>query len=153
MGDNPPDGAYIAYYEPHRRLIGKLTLQVLDASGKVVDTLPATGEERLREHTDQLYGAINSWEGQPAAYQLTRIGVLEGQLSDIGQRFEALAGGELAPVNAALSARKLAPITLPVAGATTTAEAGGDAPLKALAGWGLSMRPRAADKATAQERD
>ena len=25
-----------------------------------------TGEERLREHTDQLYGAILSYEGKPA---------------------------------------------------------------------------------------
>ena len=42
-----------------------------------------TGEERLREHTDQLYGAIQSYEGQPASYQMTRIAVLEDQLKDI----------------------------------------------------------------------
>ena len=29
-----------------------------------------TGEERLREHTDQLYGAILSFEGKPADYQV-----------------------------------------------------------------------------------
>ena len=29
-----------------------------------------TGEERLREHTDQLYGAILSYEGKPGDYQL-----------------------------------------------------------------------------------
>src|SRR5262249_10966084 len=27
-----------------------------------------TGEERLREHTDQLYGAIISWDGPPSSY-------------------------------------------------------------------------------------
>ena len=72
-----------------------------------------TGEERLREHTDQLYGAINSWEGQPSAYQLTRIKVLEGQLADIAKRFDGLEKGDLAGVNSALTAQKLAPITVP----------------------------------------
>ena len=42
VGDNPPDGATIAYYEPGRRLIGKLKVEVLDAGGKVMDTLPAS---------------------------------------------------------------------------------------------------------------
>ncbi|MFX8891367.1 hypothetical protein ABTN09_20400, partial [Acinetobacter baumannii] len=32
-----------------------------------------TGEERLREHTDQLYGAILSWEGKPSATALAYI--------------------------------------------------------------------------------
>ena len=42
VGENPPDGAVIAYYEPGRHLIGKLKVEVLDATGKVVDTLPAS---------------------------------------------------------------------------------------------------------------
>jgi hypothetical protein len=36
-----------------------------------------TGEERLREHTDQLYGAILSYEGKPAiirSRESTRFG-------------------------------------------------------------------------------
>src|SRR5262249_38330587 len=32
-----------------------------------------TGEERIREHLDQLYGALNGWEGRPGKYQLDRI--------------------------------------------------------------------------------
>ena len=32
-----------------------------------------TGEERLREHADLLYGALLSWEGRPGRYQLERI--------------------------------------------------------------------------------
>ncbi len=289
IGDDPPDGAFISYYEPHRRLIGKLTLQVLDSSGKVVDTLPAstrpgvnrvvwamrapaprvppaaqlagssalgprrlpgtytarltsngqvltqafsvgldrrvrftladrklqfaaaervselfghetdvlarinavregasdraeglpaddplkgrltalsgqadtlrkeivatkeggaiTGEERLREHTDQLYGAINSWEGQPSAYQLVRITVLEHQLADISSRFEALATGELAGVNAALTSHRLAPITLPPPEVDGPAAAGGDQ-LKALAGWRFGVHSSALSAST-----
>ena len=36
-----------------------------------------TGEERLREHTDQLYGAILSYEGKPGAYQMAYIDTLK----------------------------------------------------------------------------
>jgi photosystem II stability/assembly factor-like uncharacterized protein len=50
-----------------------------------------TGEERLREFTDDLYGAITSWEGAPSAYQLKRIDVLNAQLEGIKRRFETLA--------------------------------------------------------------
>src|SRR5262249_55455948 len=31
-----------------------------------------TGEERIREHLDILYGALMAWEGRPTAYQLAR---------------------------------------------------------------------------------
>ena len=41
-----------------------------------------TGEERLREHTDQLYGAILSYEGKPAAYQITYIDTLKRELDE-----------------------------------------------------------------------
>jgi photosystem II stability/assembly factor-like uncharacterized protein len=61
-----------------------------------------TGEERLREHTDQLYGAVMSHEGAPGAYQVERIGVLEAELADIEQSFEAVATAELPGVNRAL---------------------------------------------------
>src|SRR5256885_1529057 len=35
-----------------------------------------TGEERLREHTDHLYGAILAYEGKPGDYQIARIDAL-----------------------------------------------------------------------------
>ena len=63
-----------------------------------------TGEERLREHTDLLYGAIMSYEGAPAAYQVERIGVLEAELADIERQFEGLTASELPGVNQALQA-------------------------------------------------
>jgi photosystem II stability/assembly factor-like uncharacterized protein len=44
-----------------------------------------TGEERLREFTDQLYGAINFWEGRPAKYQLERIEVLSQELQAVAR--------------------------------------------------------------------
>ena len=49
-----------------------------------------TGEERLREHTDALYGAILSYEGRPAKYQIERIDALQKELDDIQKEFDAL---------------------------------------------------------------
>jgi photosystem II stability/assembly factor-like uncharacterized protein len=292
VGDNPRDGAVISYYQPQRHLIGKLKIEVLDASGKVLDTLPAskrpginrvvwtmrapaphappaaqiafnstqgprlipgvytvrvtsgatvltqpltvtldrrvtfdlkgrqaqfdaamrvsrlfgretalvarinavrqgadaraaglpdgdplkaqlrdlsakadvlrkeivatkeggaiTGEERLREHTDQLYGAIQSYEGQPASYQITRIAVLENQLKDIADRFERLASTELAARNADLAGRKLAPIALPPPRTEDGGAAGGGSP-SALRGFAFSLHPTFAREAAAEK--
>jgi hypothetical protein len=293
VGDDPPDGAVISYYEPRRHLFGKLKIEVLDASGKVLETLPAstrpginrvvwtmrapaphappaaqiafnstqgprlmpgvytvrltsgstvltqpltvtldrrvkfdlkdrqaqfdaamrvsrlfgrettlvarinavrqgadaraaalpdgdplkaqlqalsdkadvlrkeivatkeggaiTGEERLREHTDQLYGAIQSYEGQPASYQMTRITVLEDQLKDITARFETLANGDLAARNADLVAHKLAPIAPPPAEADDD-RAGGGGSATSLRGYAFSLHP-VFETTTAAEKD
>ena len=112
-----------------------------------------TGEERLREFTDQLYGAINGYEGAPAAYQLTRIDVLNGQLIDISGRFDALASGDLAARNADLAARKLSPITLPPAGADGEGGAGGGKPSGSLMGYAFSLHPTATAAVQTGERD
>jgi hypothetical protein len=42
VGDNPPDAAVITYYQRSRHLFGKLKLEVLDSTGRVVDSLPAS---------------------------------------------------------------------------------------------------------------
>jgi hypothetical protein len=62
-----------------------------------------TGEERLREHTDQLYGAITSWEGPPSRYQLDNIEALRAELHDISVKFEQLTASQLPELNKALS--------------------------------------------------
>ncbi len=294
-GDNPADGAAIAYYEPGRHLIGKLKVEILDASGKVVDTLPAskrpginrvvwsmrapaprvppaaqlaffsaqgprfvpatysarltsgatvltapvsvtldrrdsfslrdrqaqfdaaervsalfgresdllarinavrqgadarvaalpagdalggglsdlsakadalrkeivatkeggaiTGEQRLREFTDDLYGAIMSYEGAPASYQLTRIDVLSNQLADISGRFDKLAAGDLASRNRDLTDKKMAPIDLPAPAPTTSGAPGGGNPSRALAGYAFSLHPAAMAAQATAERD
>lgn len=41
-GANPPDGAVITYYQKSRHLFGKLKLEVYDANGKLIDTLPGS---------------------------------------------------------------------------------------------------------------
>lgn len=61
-----------------------------------------TGEERLREHTDSLYGAIMSYDGKPTDYQLSRIDSLRRELGDIDKQFADLQSGDLAATNVAL---------------------------------------------------
>ena len=58
-----------------------------------------TGEERLREHTDQLYGAILSYEGKPGDYLIANIDTLKRTLDEVTKEFEQVndegsAGGE-----------------------------------------------------------
>ncbi len=72
-----------------------------------------TGEERLREHTDQLYGALNQWEGPPSAYQLDNIAGLRSQLSEIIAEFSQVTGKELPQLNALLKAKGAQPLAVP----------------------------------------
>ncbi len=69
-----------------------------------------TGEERLREHTDQLYGAILSYEGKPADYQIANIAALQQELDDVTKEFEQLKTRDLPQVNEQLKAKSLPPI-------------------------------------------
>ncbi len=64
-----------------------------------------TGEERLRELTDQLYGAIMSYEGKPADYQVARIDSLRRELADASKDFESLLSDELPKLNETLKAK------------------------------------------------
>jgi photosystem II stability/assembly factor-like uncharacterized protein len=64
-----------------------------------------TGEERLREHTDQLYGAILSYEGKPADYQIANIDALRRELDDVTKQFQQLIATDLPTLNDALKAK------------------------------------------------
>ncbi|HET7784532.1 MAG TPA: hypothetical protein VFL36_01050 [Myxococcales bacterium] len=82
-----------------------------------------TGEERIREHTDQLYGALLRYEGKPAAYQEARIVALRRELSDVQKEFDQLAATEVKALDAALHERNLPAI--PMSATTAEAEHGG----------------------------
>jgi len=84
-----------------------------------------TGEERLREHTDALYGAINYYDGKPSDYQLARIEALTREFNDINGEFTALENGDLAKANAALKAANQAPISVPSGAPSDDKNAGG----------------------------
>lgn len=99
--------------------------QLEEAKRKVVATKEGgaiTGEERIREHLDVLYGAILSWEGKPARYQVERIDALGRELREVTAALDALVAGDLAAVDTELRSRGMAPI--PTTGAGATSEGG-----------------------------
>lgn len=70
-----------------------------------------SGDEKLREHLGNLYGAIVAYEGRPTNTQLSRVEKLLGELSAAEERFAALSGADLDAVNQRLSGSDLDPIT------------------------------------------
>ncbi|MGI8482179.1 MAG: WD40/YVTN/BNR-like repeat-containing protein [Chthoniobacterales bacterium] len=72
-----------------------------------------TGEERLREHTDQLYGAILSYEGKPADYQVANIEALRQELQDVTKEFDQIMAKDLPALNELLKAKGQQPIAIP----------------------------------------
>src|SRR6266850_1615814 len=69
-----------------------------------------TGEERIREKTTQLYGAILNYEGRPTDYQAARIDSLKKELEDVAGEFDAFVAKDLPAVNKSLAQKKLQPI-------------------------------------------
>ena len=72
-----------------------------------------TGELRLREHMDDLYGGLVGYEGRPAATLIDYTAALDRELSDITGEFSRIEANDLPPVNAALKAKGKPEITLP----------------------------------------
>jgi photosystem II stability/assembly factor-like uncharacterized protein len=70
-----------------------------------------TGEERLREHMDNLYGGIMDYEGRPTATLVAYTGALRRELDGVSADFDALCAKEVTAVNAALKAKGLPEIT------------------------------------------
>ncbi|MBZ5574038.1 MAG: sialidase [Acidobacteriia bacterium] len=70
-----------------------------------------TGEERIREHLGQVYGAVNNYEGRPTDDQAARAESLAHELEDIIGDFRKLADTELPAVNAGLKKKKLPAIS------------------------------------------
>ncbi|MEW6279806.1 MAG: sialidase, partial [Candidatus Eremiobacterota bacterium] len=81
-----------------------------------------TGEERLREHADNLYGALLSYEGKPPAYLLERIEVLQRELGDVSREYETLSS----EINRKLEERGLPPLRPQVSVEEETTLSSGD---------------------------
>jgi photosystem II stability/assembly factor-like uncharacterized protein len=71
-----------------------------------------TGEERLREHADDVYGAITSVEDRPTNYQMARVDALDREMKDVEARWAAFQSGDLASFNARLKAANLPSLTV-----------------------------------------
>ena len=72
-----------------------------------------TGEERLREHTDQLYGALLTFEGKPTDYQQANVLALEAEYSRIQEKFEVLTAKNLPALNKELVGAGRAALEVP----------------------------------------
>jgi hypothetical protein len=94
------------------------TAQKVEAlRGKIVATKEGgaiTGEERIREKTTGLYGAILNYEGRPGDYQIARIDSLKKDLDDVRTEFENLLAKDLSTINKSLKQKKL-PSVEPIA--------------------------------------
>jgi photosystem II stability/assembly factor-like uncharacterized protein len=102
--------------DPLRKQLAALSSSADTLRKRIVATKEGgaiTGEERLREHMDALYGGLIGYEGKPADTLIAYTGALDRELAGIENDFETLRNGELAKANAALKAKDLPEIQLP----------------------------------------
>jgi hypothetical protein len=104
--------------DPLRKNISDFDGKVDGVRKKIVATTEGgaiTGEERLREHTDQLYGAILSYEGKPGGYQIAYIDALKRELGDVTKEFDQLLTHDLPALNESLKSKGQQAIEAPPA--------------------------------------
>jgi len=112
-----------------RKQLDALNAKADEIRKKIVATKEGgaiTGEERLREHMDQLYGAIMSYDGKPADYQLARIDALKRELDDVQKQFADFQQNDLAKTNDTLKTAKLEPIAVPAGAPDESAGSGAE---------------------------
>jgi hypothetical protein len=111
-------GGALPEADPLRKQVSDFDGKVDGVRKKIVATTEGgaiTGEERLREHTDQLYGAILSYEGKPAAYQIAYIDTLRRELGDVTKEFDQLVAHDLPVLNDSLKSKGQQPVSPPPA--------------------------------------
>jgi hypothetical protein len=107
--------AKLAERDPLRKQLQDVAARCDELRGKIVATKEGgmiTGEERIREHLGQLYGAVNGYEGRPADYQTARSESLAHELQDVIDDFQKVTQKELVAVNAALKKKKAEAISV-----------------------------------------
>ncbi|MFN2540863.1 MAG: WD40/YVTN/BNR-like repeat-containing protein [Chthoniobacterales bacterium] len=105
--------------DPLKKSVADFDAKIDSVRKKIVATTEGgaiTGEERLREHTDQLYGALLSYEGKPGSYHLAYLEALRRELQDITKEFEQLIAQDLPALNEGLKSKGQQPIMPPAAG-------------------------------------
>jgi len=101
--------AKLSANDPLRKRLQDLAGRADEIRRKIVATKEGgavTGEERIREKTTQIYGALVSYEGRPADYQAARIDSLKRELDDVMKEFDAFVTKDIQEANAALAKKK-----------------------------------------------
>lgn len=122
--------AKLGEHDALRNQLAGLGAKAEDIRKKIVATKQGgaiTGEQRLREHMDDLYGAIMSYDGKPTDYQLARIDTLKRELGDVQKQFDDFATSDLVKVNGALKTHQLPAIAVPTAAPATTGHGSAEA--------------------------
>ncbi len=112
----------------HAQLV-KLSGDADEIRRKIVATKEGgaiTGEQRLREYTDELYGDISSYDGKPTDYQLARIDALKRETDEVAASFDTFEKNDLAKANDALKSAKQTAITVPAKAPDEDAGGGGE---------------------------
>jgi photosystem II stability/assembly factor-like uncharacterized protein len=98
-------------------LKAKLTKLIADAQAQLTVIVATkeggaiTGEERIREHADEAYGALMSYEGKPGDYQVARVAALSRELDDVEKALGELVQHDVPALNDALVKKGLPPLT------------------------------------------
>ena len=101
--------------DPLRKQLQQLAADCDGLRGKIVATKEGgmiTGEERIREHLGQLYGAVTGYDGKATDYQVARAESLGHELQDVIDDFQKLTQKQLAGINAGLKKKKLEAISV-----------------------------------------
>jgi photosystem II stability/assembly factor-like uncharacterized protein len=96
--------------DPLRGQLQELSRSAEDLRSRIVATKEGgmiTGEERIREHMGELYGAVNQYEGRPGDYQVARTDSLSRELEDVITDFRKLTDKELSGINSSLQKKKM----------------------------------------------
>jgi hypothetical protein len=107
--------AKLAEKDPLRKQLQQLAADCEALRSKVVATKEGgmvTGEERIREHLGQLYGAVTGYDGKPTDYQVARTESLGHELQDVIDDFQKLTQKSLTGINAGLKKKKLEAIAV-----------------------------------------
>jgi hypothetical protein len=107
--------AKLAEKDPLRKQLQQLVADCDALRSKIVATKEGgmiTGEERIREHLGQLYGAVTGYDGKPTDYQVARAESLGHELQDVVDDFQKKTQAELPGINTALKKKKLESITV-----------------------------------------
>ncbi len=141
-GDQPL-GAALQRFEDQVDTLRKLVVATKEGGA-------ITGEERLREHLDDAYGAIVGYEGRPGDYQVERVAVLDRELAEVEADTAKLVATELPALNDKLEKAGSRPIAMREAVAAGERFAALDALERARDGDAAAAAARAANAA---ERD